>query len=296
MKPSVLFFVHERIALLWLGGLGHWFKSNRVPVQVMTEKHYPPPMRGAVLKKRLPLLPIARHILEKKVAKHAHCFVWTDRLNPVNKLFAEACDATGTPITFMESGYFPQRDFFSMDSTGVNANSALMDDPLDWITQKHIDAIEKIRQSHLQGYKWVGGGDYILIPLQIETDAQIKHHSPFKTMQEFINHCEQEFPNRKLIFKRHPLDRNQYQSRHHIETGKLFWKMAFRADLVYGINSTCLLESLLLGAPTESIGDGFIKAHKHQPQKILAALVDHQIPVLANDMSYWLNKYSAVKK
>ena len=73
----------------------------------------------------------------------------------------------------------------------------------------------------------------------------------------------------------------------------LLYPLAIDADLVYGINSTCLPESLLLGVPTESIGNGFIKAREHQPEKLLVALVGSKIPVHTEDMDYWLEKYYA---
>ena len=137
------------------------------------------------------------------------------------------------------------------------------------------------------------GGDYILIPLQLADDTNIVNNSEFTNMQEFIDHCTSKFAGRKLVFKRHPYDSNIYQSKHPIKKDGVFWQMTIKADLVYGINSTCLLESLLLGAPTESIGKGFIATHHHQTDKLLAALVDKQIPIGADDMHYWLDRYCA---
>ena len=62
---------------------------------------------------------------------------------------------------------------------------------------------------------------------------------------------------------------------------------------VVGINSTCLLESALLGTPTEALGDGLLRAHGHQTERLLAALVDKQVPVGSAEIDYWLERYAA---
>jgi hypothetical protein len=65
------------------------------------------------------------------------------------------------------------------------------------------------------------------------------------------------------------------------------------AERVVGINSTCLLESVLLGAPTEALGNGFLKAHAGREELVLAALVDKQVPVNTTDIDYWVSAYSS---
>ena len=95
------------------------------------------------------------------------------------------------------------------------------------------------------------------------------------------------------MFKKHPRDDEDYSSSHQILLRGDFLDLAQDADLVYGINSTCLLESSLLGAPTEAVGNGFLKAHPNQQERLLAALADKQIPITETDLSYWLEKYAA---
>jgi capsular polysaccharide export protein len=55
------------------------------------------------------------------------------------------------------------------------------------------------------------GADYVLFPLQLDSDYQIRHHSPFANMREAIAHVLESFakhaPNDiRLAIKEHPLD------------------------------------------------------------------------------------------
>jgi hypothetical protein len=195
--------------------------------------------------------------------------------------------------SILEVGYFPQKDFFTLDPKGINATSVLIEDSLDWVEAKHLEKLEVLRKSYLGEKKWRGGGGFVLVPLQLARDTNIRNNSEFETMQEFINHCESKFCDRRLIFKKHPRDEDEYSSAHEIKIHGDFLELAQEAELVYGINSTCLLESSLLGVPTESIGDGFLKAHPGKQELLLAALVDKQIPVTATNLAYWFGQYTA---
>ncbi|HBF23301.1 MAG TPA: hypothetical protein DDW23_05730 [Planctomycetes bacterium] len=212
---------------------------------------------------------------------------------PNHSLIRSECAERGIPCSILEVGYFPQKSYFTIDPAGINATSSLMEDDLKWIGPKELEKKEALRKSYLKGRRWKGKGDYILVPLQLKHDTNIRNNSEFLDMQQFIDFCEQQFPGKNLLFKRHPEDAENYKTQHTLATSGDFLDLAMNAEAVIGINSTCLLESTLLGVPTEGIGKGFLSAHADNSENLLAALVDKQVPVNAKDMSYWINRYCA---
>lgn len=276
----------------WLSGLADYLRGDGAEVRVVSDSLYPGALRRSIRKNRGILCPLALRWWRKQVSQVDHVFVWNGE-REFHQSIRQACRLERVPCSIVEVGYFPQKRYFTVDSRGINATSSLMDDSLDWVQAKHLDRVEDIRQAHLCGKRWEGDGGYVAVPLQMANDTNIVLHSSFSTMQEFIRHCEIKFPNQRVLFKKHPRDPGEYESMHPIHADGSFLDLAVSAKLVYGINSTCLLESVLLGAPTHSIGKGFISAHQHQLDKLLAALVDKQIPVNEKDMGYWLDKYCA---
>lgn len=225
------------------------------------------------------------------IQKYSHIFMWNGNL-PIHVPIKAAAAAFEIPITIVEVGWFPQTAFYTLDSHGINAKSSLMTDTLEWVTDNHIKSFCRFKESYLNGLEWKPPGRYILCPLQLEFDTNIIEHSPYKTMQDFIDAVELRFPNDTIVFKTHPVSPNQaYKTKHDIVRCGDFNRLAANAKLVYGINSTCLLQSTMMGVPTEAIGDGFLSAHKDHPQKLLAAMVDKQIPIFETNLDRWVDNF-----
>jgi len=199
----------------------------------------------------------------------------------------EVCREKGIPCYIAEVGYFPQRKFFSLDPKGINASSSLMTDDLFWITEDHMQKMEQRKIALMDGRKRTEG-DYIFVPLQVPEDTNVRNYSPFKDMDSFIKHVEEKFKNEKVIFKRHPRDKRSYRSKFPVITEGSSLDYVLGCKRVYGINSTVLLEAALFGVSVEAVGEGFLKMHKDNQQKIIAALVDRQIPYDSTDLDYWL--------
>ncbi|MBD3407261.1 MAG: hypothetical protein GF411_14165 [Candidatus Lokiarchaeota archaeon] len=197
------------------------------------------------------------------------------------------CKENNIPCYIAEVGYFPQHKFFILDTVGINASSSLMNDDLSWITEKHMEKAKK-RKVALMGKRKRIAGDYTFVPLQYYRDTNITHHSPFKDMFSFINHVEMKFRGDNVIFKRHPRDKTIYNSKFPVVTSGSSIDYVLRCKNVYGINSTVLFEAALFGVPVESIGDGLLRAHRGNYDKIVAALVDREIPVNTTNLDYWI--------
>ena len=161
----------------------------------------------------------------------------------------------------MEVGYFPQKNYVIFDRKGINARSELMEDSLEWVDKNHINRSKELSKVYVGSKKHTGKNLYILAPLQLASDTNIKNHSPFKSMQAFIDHTEMKFPDDKVVFKKHPLDKSSYTTKNPNNTivanGDILM-LAQDARLVYGINSTSLLEATLMNVPTIAIGEGFL--------------------------------------
>lgn len=119
------------------------------------------------------------------------------------------------------------------------------------------------------------GTPYVVLPLQLDGDAQIKVHSPFSNMAEVMAHVLESFArhapgNSKLIIKNHPLDpglnhhqptisaltkRFDLQGRIiYLETGNLVRMLQYAKGAVM-VNSTVGTLALSLGCPTMALGN-----------------------------------------
>ena len=220
--------------------------------------------------------------------QYSHIFMWNGNL-PIHTPIKEAAASSNVPITIVEVGWFPQTQFYILDAVGINAKSSLMTDDLSWITNEHLQELDKFSNRYLLGKKWQSPGKYVLCPLQLEFDTNVIKRSPYSDMQQFIEHVEAKFQGEEIVFKTHPVRaRQKYRTQNRIVRDGDFNQLAIDAKLVYGINSTCLLQSVMMGVPTESIGDGFLRAHMANQRKLLAALVNRQIPIGEMNLDRWV--------
>ena len=214
--------------------------------------------------------------------------IWNGEKNYYKPIKA-LCMNRNIPLYIAEVGYFPQKDFFTLDRIGINATSELMQDNLSWVTEKHMVKLEETR-IRLLGNRTVKSSGYIFVPLQLPSDTNIISSSPFKNMAEFIKYLEEKFKGQRVIAKRHPYDRTEYYSDSiEIVISGDSLDYIVGADSVYGINSTVLLEAAVLGVPVEAIGDGFLKTHEGCVQTMLAALVARQIPINTLNLGVWID-------
>lgn len=119
------------------------------------------------------------------------------------------------------------------------------------------------------------GRSYFVLPLQLNSDAQIRDHSRFDDMSDVMNHVMESFSkhapiNSSLVIKNHPLDMrlHDYPSEisilcrqygiegrvHYLESGDLD-KLILNAQGVVTVNSTVGSFSLSLNCPTITLSD-----------------------------------------
>lgn len=118
-------------------------------------------------------------------------------------------------------------------------------------------------------------GNYFLVPLQMNIDAQVRFHSKFGSVEEFVLRVIQSFAQHAprdsvLVFKHHPLDRGYSNYRRFIEASAESMHASDRVFYVHDlhlpallkqargtvvINSTVGLSSLYHGTPVKVLGD-----------------------------------------
>lgn len=259
----------------WLGNLARFFKSNGFTVQ--TARFSP-----------------KSQFFSSTIPKCHHVFVW----NGEEACYASAksmCREHGIPLTIAEVGYFPQSAYYILDRKGINANSELMSDRLDWVSETMLERADGFASNYLAGRRWSQHGLYILCPLQLENDTNIRMHSPFRRMQQFVEHVEGRFPGKRVLFKTHPrapaVRLRVGKDSVIVREGNIL-DLAVDAEAVIGLNSTSLLETTMMGVPTTTLASGLLNHHKGNERRLLAALIDKQVPVSEENVGYWLQRYA----
>jgi len=214
--------------------------------------------------------------------------VWNGQ-NEWQRPAVDLAKSRGVKIIYAELGFFPQFGNVFYDAMGIGPESSVMNDSLEWLTSDQLDDFREFQKHYVPKHDPHG---YVLIPLQLESDTQIRKHSPFKLMQHFIDHCCEFFfeSGMPLVFKRHPRDSSNYDTNGFplVKHGDIR-KIARHASLVYGINSTSLLEcSMIQGLEVVAIGEGFLR--KPEPRDhILAALLSLQVKQSADSLPHHLS-------
>lgn len=219
--------------------------------------------------------------------------IWNGQLDIYQPLIDHA-KKNNIKLLYLECGFFPQSRYYYVDRCGINAQASIMEDNLDWISDEHYIKLDEFRTKYLDGKKWNSPGRYILCPLQIPSDTNVLKNSPYKNLQDLINHVEENFPNDLIVFKNHPLLPNinyRVSGNNALIRQGNFLEIVQDAKLVYGMTSTSLLESSLMGVPTEAIGNCWLSKHKQFPEKLLAALIEKQIPVGEVELDRWMEEY-----
>ena len=118
-------------------------------------------------------------------------------------------------------------------------------------------------------------GQFFLVPLQVTTDSQVRVHSRFRSVHDFISNVVESFAHYApkeafLVFKHHPLDRGfqdyrqlfRQLAKNHCLGDRLLYihdqhlpTLLSHARAVIVINSTVGLSALQHGKPTKVMGD-----------------------------------------
>lgn len=176
---------------------------------------------------------------------------------------------------------------------------------LAWIKGGWIKLTSQRRDRRLVEALQAHAGNLFLVPLQVADDFQVKEHSPYACISQFVDQVITSFamhslPEQQLLFKHHPMDRG------HTNYGDLISEVANRLGVAhrvfYGhelplptlyplcrgvitINSTVGLSSLRRNVPTLTLGEALYDMPGVTSQCSLDAFWQHPEPVNAEKVS-----------
>ncbi len=195
--------------------------------------------------------------------------------------------ANALKFSFVECGFFPQTQHVYFDRQGINVDSSLAMDPLNWLPKDIGPILQRKRHEFFRNVPtYSEQQDYIFVPLQLAQDSNVQLNSRFVNgMQEFIHYVESLYPHDTLVFKRHPRDSSRYQLRSRGSHWSADCSRALikGAKKVHGINSTVLFEAELYGTQTIIEGDCLLTRHADKKSELLSALMLWQFDVQQQD-------------
>lgn len=205
-------------------------------------------------------------------------FIWNGSKGGQKKM-GSRCRVLKIPHAYVEVAWFPQNSNIYIDPTGTNGAAKLHNDSLDWVTAKDYQNMEVLREEYKQGIEATDEG-YVLVPLQLPQDISVRAWSPYSQVKDIVRVARETFPDRKIIFRKHPKDRAKYPSLG-IDWSEGYAKskmgMIMAASEVWGMNSTLLVESALVGKKVTCLGKNFLDLGDNR-EHALAALVALELP------------------
>ena len=213
-----------------------------------------------------------------------NCYLWS------TKCLRELCNSIGIKCSFIEIGW-THTPYYFLDPKGIKSESSLATENLEWVTQEHIDKYHEFAR-HVSKGAWLQTNKYILCALEGSNSALFPK---FKTNQQFIDYVKAKHPDKKIVFTLHPTGQDKpsdlHVSKNDIITmgEKKFYEWAQDAELVYGMDSKALLESIAMGVPTIGLGDLFVN-HQEEQENLMAAYVDRLISFYDDDLDDQLAK------
>lgn len=226
------------------------------------------------------------NILINEVMEADYCVIWHGT-TPISSWAVDTRKRLGKHYCVLEMGWFPQGEYWHIDSEGLCGKSSLCGEIRE-PTQRDLQMLQNRREEYRASYSPVFShqfnlpDDYVLVPLQLERDSTIYMDAPYKKVSDFIHHVLNQFPDRPVVIKTHPkspstLVNTRGREDVFVVREGLFTDFVPKASLVYGQTSTCLLESALLGKETVVIGDCPLAHHMDETEKLLAVMCGQQI-------------------
>ncbi|WP_444925268.1 hypothetical protein ACJJI4_11895 [Microbulbifer sp. TRSA002] len=170
---------------------------------------------------------------------------------------------------FLEAGWFPQKGTYYEDTLGVNAKSHIAQTTPNSLTPEETKKIKAWKKDKIKanGNFQACDKDYYFVPLQLESDSNIKYFSPFPTMEKFVSWIIKNTNNEvQIVVRPHPLDKTckeklaAMSNRVVVNTETPLNSLIASCKAVIGINSTVLLESLVYEKTVFALGKGLFQS------------------------------------
>ena len=225
------------------------------------------------------------------VRNYDEIFVWNGETER-SRIVVDASRKYGKNISFLEVGYFSQKDHIMLTSGG-SVGGALMraESPPSPQDDDH-EYLRLFFNRYSLGRDWQDSScGTVLCLLQLAWDMAVRRYSDVKTTQQLVDRVESMFPDDSVLFRRHPKDqKTKIKTRHPISTSSSLWDDVLPARIVIAINSTALYESVLAGKPVVAIGECPLKIFPtlSQQRAVVREIIARQIPINSRDITQFI--------
>jgi len=220
-------------------------------------------------------------VIEKIGFKPDYSFIWNGNLQCDRDTIA-VLKQNGVKIVYGELGFlnhYGRTCYF--DLSGVNCRISTIAKPIDDFGGLDHALFDRLVTENKKAR--LVQEPYVFVPLQVESDTQIVKYSPFKTMDQLLEYVSDIFAqdDRKILYKQHPhLRANVRTYDKFVEVTEDVHHYIPYADVVVGINSTVLVETMLYHDRIISLGAGVTSKHVRndiQRKKYILDLYSRQL-------------------
>ena len=146
---------------------------------------------------------------------------------------------------------------------------------LGWLRRAFTKRAKRLAALRVAQHLISTNAPYFLLPLQLDSDAQIRFRSPFANMGEVLEHVLKSFsqhapPQHRLVVKAHPLDNGLIDRKRQVADAAARHGLSGRIDFIDGSHLPTIIEHSL-GVVVVNSTVGLTALHQKRPTFALAA-------------------------
>ena len=203
-------------------------------------------------------------------------------LRPQDQRLRRRLRKSGSRLCYLETGFFSQRDHSLLSLTPPIGGGILEGVELRPLTDDQKEELKEKARQYSNGFEYSGDGNIIAGFLQVTKDYSITKHSPFKTMQQFVDRVEAMFPDDRVIFKAHPKQTPRVTTREPLYRGRSIWPLIGQAKFCIAANSSVLYEAAMAGCPVKALGN--TPLNHNDPQAVVYEIFKRELPIGSADI------------
>lgn len=168
----------------------------------------------------------------------------------------------------IELAWLPQRGHVYLAETLAQRSVLGKVGYIPGATRRYQELLEELRARFAPRPVGDDLGDFVLVPAQLEHDTSFQFSPHFKTIDSFVGYLKHELPEAAIIVKNHPLEKDRRRDCPVYAGEARFVDLAAKATMVLGLNSTALLETLVLQKPVLAYAESPGRLGFLRPQRI----------------------------
>jgi len=182
-------------------------------------------------------------------------------------------------VFYMEVGYLSQRSHYIVSKNGSVGGDLLKGEVVPQITSDDETYLQNFFDRYAPSAKIGDRGHQVSGFMQVAKDYAIAKHSPFVNMQEVIDEADRRWPDEKIVWKVHPLQRRvAVKTKEPIYRGATIWHHIAKSKFCIAANSTALFEAALAGRDVVALGQSPL-SRPEGARAVVREVLRRQIPV-----------------